>query len=256
MENIKINFIDILKVYLRSFLYQNLINLRNMQDFGFNFVIYPVLKKFKKDKKKIISAILKNYEYFNTNPVFASFLFGVILNFIERNEFEKVQRYKFEIMAPLAALGDAFVFGTFLPFLLFLSISFIILKQWSGILIFLIGYNLVINLFFRFYGIIIGYKYGINFIFKLAKLNLQNIIAILKKISLFLWGVMFYILIIFNYKILKSPFEIFSFNITKLLFVGIIILSIIFYDFLNRKFVPILIYMIYVLVITFLYFLR
>ncbi len=250
---IKINYKDFLTVYFRSFLYQNLLNTRNFQNFGFMYVLYPIIKKFRIKKKSVIQSLLKNFEYFNTNPYFVSFVFGVALNLIERNEEEKLNRFKFDIMSPLAALGDAFVWGIMRPFFVLISAGLILLNQIWAWIIFLVAYNLILNLFFRFYGIIAGYKYGINVTFKLAKMNLQNIIHKLKQISLLLWGSLLYLIIVNKYKIIPKISNIYSTSLNNFYMIVIIILFIFFYNYIDKKFIPIVTYIIYMIIMIFVY---
>ncbi len=249
----KVNYKDFLKIYFRSFLYQNLLNTQNFQNFGFMYVLYPIIKKFKIQKESIIQSLLRNFEYFNTNPYFVSFVFGVALRLIERKEEEKLNRFKFDIMSPLAGLGDAFAWGIVKPFFVLISAGLILLNQWWGWLIFVVGYNLILNGFFRYYGIVIGYKYGINFIFKLAKFNLQNIIYHLKQISLIIWGSLFYLLLVSRYKIFHSITTLMYTEIKSFYMISIIILFVFIYNYINKKFIPVVTYLIYMMFMILLY---
>jgi len=252
VEN-RINYKDFIKVYLRSFLYQNLMNLKNFQNFGFMYVLYPIIKKFNKSKNDIVKQLLQNFEYFNTNPYFASFVFGVSMNLIESHKENELNKFKFDVMSPLAGLGDAFVWGIVRPFLVLISAGFILMNIYWGWLIFFLGFNITVNIFFRLYGIILGYKYGINVIFNIAKMNLQNAIHKIKQISLIIWGGMFYLIIVYRYKIfqnLKGSFEVNEMDVYKL---GIIVLFIFIYYFLNKKFIPVVTYVVYIISMILLY---
>ncbi|MBN1898356.1 MAG: PTS mannose/fructose/sorbose transporter family subunit IID [Spirochaetes bacterium] len=253
----KIELKDFFKVYWRSFFYQNLLNQRNYQNYGFMYVMYPAIKKFKLKKESVVDSLLRNFEYFNTNPYFASFIFGVALKLIQEDNQDRLNQFKFDIMSPLAGLGDAFSWGITRPFLILISIGLIMLGPVWGWIIFLLGFNIILNGFIRFFGIVLGYKHGINVIFNLAKLNLQNIILKLKQALLVIWGVLFYLVSLGKYRMIpvthyyygRENIMILHLFITLCLFAGILI-----FQYLNKKLVPVVTFMIYLLVIIFINF--
>ncbi len=129
--NYNITIKDFFIVYVRSFLYQNLMNDRYFQNFGFLFVLYPIVKKFHKNVKDVKLFIIRNFEYFNTNPYLVSFVFGVAMKLIKEDNDEKLKKFKFDMMSPLAALGDAISWGILKSFLVLISVSFVFFKSYS-----------------------------------------------------------------------------------------------------------------------------
>ncbi len=245
--NYNITIKDFVLVYFRSFLYQNLLNDKYFQNFGFLYTLYPIVKKYNKSKEAVKLFILKNFEYFNTNPYLVSFIFGVAIRLIKENDDEKLKKFKFDMMSPLAALGDAISWGVLRFFLILISVVFVFFKYYAGILIFLILYNIVLNIFFRFMGLIIGYKHGLNVIFKIAHMDLQNKIAMIKKIGLILWGSSVLLLLKYQYKLIDFSFQNININILINILL-LIFLTVSFYK-LNKVVIPIVTYIIFLIVI-------
>ncbi len=246
-----ITYKDFISVYLRSYLYQNLINDKYFQNFGFLYTLYPVIKKFHAKKESIKVFFMKNFEYYNTNPFLASFIHGVAMKMIEENNDRRLKKFKFDMMSPLAAIGDAISWGILRSFLIMVSVIFVFFNYYSGILIFLIFFNLILNVFFRFFGMIIGYKSGMNVIYKIANLDLQSKIAMIKKTGLVIWGCAVFLLLRYKYKLIDLPAEniirISPNNIASILLM--ILISVLLYKG-NKYVVPIVIYIIYIMIIT------
>ncbi|MBU1075872.1 MAG: PTS system mannose/fructose/sorbose family transporter subunit IID [Spirochaetes bacterium] len=238
---------DFLIVYFRSFLYQNLLNDKYFQNFGFLFSLYPIVEKFNRSKKAVKIFMVKNFEYFNTNPYLASFVFGVAIKLIEEENEDKLKKFKFDMMSPLAALGDAISWGILRSFLVLISVIFIFFEYYTGVLIFFIIYNLILNVFFRFFGLIIGYKNGLNVIFKIAGMDLQNKIAMIKKIGLIMWGATVFSLLQNQYKIIDFSFQ--NISINQLFSILILTFLAFFLYKLNKLVIPMVTYLIYLVII-------
>jgi len=242
---------DFLAVYFRSYLYQNLINETYFQNFGFLYTLYPVIKKFHRKKESIKLFFIRNFEYYNTNPFLASFIHGVAMKLIEENSDRKLKKFKFDMMAPLAAIGDAISWGIGRSFLIMISVILVFFDFYAGILVFLIVYNLVLNVFFRFFGMLIGYRTGMNVIFRIANMDLQNKIAMIKKTGLVIWGASVWLLLQHKYHLIDLP----SGKINPI-HIGLVLLMIPFAILLykgNKVFVPIVIYVIYLMLIMILH---
>lgn len=243
----EITFKDWFTVYLRSFLYQNLINDRYLQNFGFLFVLYPALKKLKKSKAAVDDFLYKNFEYFNTNPFLVSFVIGVAVRFIRENEDEKLKKFKFDIMAPLAALGDAISWQVLPAFLVLITSVMVFFKLYWGVLFFFIVYNLILNVFFRFFGLWMGYKNGLNVIFRIARMDIQQKIATVKRVSLLLWGSGFFLLLKFRYNLFDFSFH--YINIQHLTGLGLIAFMLAVFNRVNKVLIPVVTYIIYLIVV-------
>lgn len=247
--NYDITIKDFFVVYFRGFLYQNLLNDKYFQNFGFLYILYPIVKKFNKSKEAVRVFILRNFEYFNTNPYLVSFVLGVAMRLIKENNDDKLKKFKFDMMSPLAALGDAISWGIASSFLLLITIIFIFFNYYMGVFIFVILYNVVLHISFRFMGLLIGYKNGLNVIFKIAHMDLQNKITLIKKIGLILWGSAFFLMLKFHYKLIDFSFE----NINMDYFITLLLItlfSIAIYQ-LNKFVIPLVTYIIFLIIILF-----
>lgn len=247
--NYNITIKDFFIVYLRSFLYMNLLNEKYFQNFGFLYTLYPIVKKFKRNKAAVKLFIIKNFDYFNTNPYFVSFIQGVAIRLIQENNDKKLKKFKFDFMSPLAAIGDAISWGISRSFLILITAIFIFFDYYSGILIFLVFYNIILNIFFRFMGLIIGYKSGLNVIFKIADMDLQNKIAMIKKTGLIIWGGSIFLLVKYKYKLIDFSFN--NININNIVIIGLMILIGFFLYKLNKITIPVVTYIIYMILIIF-----
>lgn len=248
--NYSITLKDFLVVYLRGFFYQNLINDKYYHNFGFLYILYPIIKKIKKSPELIKEFIVHNFEYFNTNPYLVSFLLGVSIRLLKENSDDKIRKFKFDMMGPLAALGDEISWGILRSFLVLVSAIFVFFKYYYGILIFFIFYNLILHIFFRFIGLIIGYRNGLNVIFKIAQLDLQNKISILKKVGLIMWGSAVFLLLQNNYNFIDLSFH--TINLTKFIYISVLIILAVFFNKINNLFIPLISYLIFILIILFL----
>ena len=175
---------------------QALWNFEGLQNAGFLFVVFPALKRFYPDKEKRKEILLRHIEFFNTQP----YMSGMIIGLVAKMEGEASQKglasseeistVKRNMAGPLAAMGDALFWGTFRPLVAILTaglmlLSFKINLGFNLILVpvfFIAVYNLV-NLPFRYWGIIISYKMGGKIIRRVASINFQNIVNILRLLT-------------------------------------------------------------------------
>jgi mannose/fructose/N-acetylgalactosamine-specific phosphotransferase system component IID len=171
-----------------------------MQNTGFATAMMPVIKKMFPHGEEQKKALLRHFEYFNTQPYVANIIIGMIA--AKEKEYaisgnnkilDDIHRLKEQTARAFAALGDTFFWGTWRPFISLLGIVFvfsgIILERQSligtGIAVFLIVYNLI-PLMVRWYGLRLGYEKqdkAIEIILK-AKPVIQKIIWWIQGISL------------------------------------------------------------------------
>ena len=177
----------LLKVLWRSLFINTMLNDRNLQNLGLVYCIQPVLKDAVKDTRMYLQRLASYFEYFYSNPFFATVILGVCINLEKKNKFDMISKIKLEAMSPVAALADSLVWGTLKPFvtLIFGSLAFLYLP--AGPLGFWITLFLVTN-FFRVYNLITSYNMGLGVIFHLSRLNLQQIIEFLKRVAVIYFG--------------------------------------------------------------------
>jgi PTS system mannose-specific IID component len=130
----------------RSFLIQGSWNHKTMLGSGFAFAMHPALKfLFRGDPPGLEAALRRHLEHFNAHPYLASVALGAALRMeADGEDPDDVRRFKTAVRGPLGGLGDALVWGAWLPAasLAALALLWLGAPAWSAILLFLVGYNL------------------------------------------------------------------------------------------------------------------
>jgi len=174
------------RLFVKLFFVDTLLNDRNMQNFGFAYIMASALKRLG-DIRTYYERLLSHFEYFNSNPFLISAIIGICTNLEEKGKTDIIYKIKLETMAPLSALADSLVFGTMKPFFTILFVSLAMLSVKSSFWLFWLSFFLITN-FLKIYTLYFGYKMGLGFIFQLTKLNLQTLIAVLKRFIVFYLG--------------------------------------------------------------------
>ena len=133
---------DLLKLSVRSCLLQSSFNYERMQAGGWTWAMLPFLKKiYKGDKAKLSVAMKDNLEFINTNPTTVGFLMGMVLS-LEENKEERstINSIKVALFGPLAGIGDALFWFTFLPIIAGVSASFASQGNVLGPILFFLAY--------------------------------------------------------------------------------------------------------------------
>ena len=96
-------------------------------------------------------------------------------------------------------------------------------------------------------GLIIGYKNGMNVIFKIADMDLQNKIAMIKKTGLIIWGASVLLLLENKYKLID--FSLKSISLDNIIIILIMIFIGVFLYRLSKITIPVIIYVLYMIII-------
>ena len=184
-------------IFLRTFFLQALWNFERLQNIGFLYILYPVFKSLYKDKEKRKQALLRHIGFFNTNPYMVNIIIAMVIN-SENNiasgqeqNIKKPEMIKSVMAGPTAAIGDYFFWGTWRPFVSFISILMIILSMnmfsinflWIAPVIFIVVYNIV-HLAFRYWSLIISFRLNDKMIKLISKLEIKFIVDIFRIIGL------------------------------------------------------------------------
>jgi len=212
------NKVSFIKLFLRLFFIQALWNFEGLQNAGFLFVIFPALKKIYPDKEKRKEILLRHIDFFNTQPYMAGLIVGLVAKLEEDNNEgrpvsgEEINSVKKNMAGPLAAMGDAFFWGSFRPLaaIIATALIFLALKTPLGIspilapVFFVVFYN-VVNIPFRYWGIVVSYKMSAKIIGKVASINFQRIVNVLRIISaLILLAVMIFYVVSYSQSISRA----------------------------------------------------
>lgn len=110
-----------LRIFFRMFFLQGGWNFEGMQNFGFMYAIKPALERIYSGDK-LIAAMHRHMEAFNTQPFMASFAIGLVSR-LEENaaamppdqqqaEYRRISEIKRALASVTAAIGDRFFWGT------------------------------------------------------------------------------------------------------------------------------------------------
>lgn len=185
---------DIRAVFIRSNFFQGSWNFERMQALGFCFSMVPVIRRLypeKNDDRK--QAIKRHLEFFNTHPYVAAPVLGVTMAMEEQraNSAEiddaAINSLKVGLMGPLAGVGDPIFWGTMRPMFAALGAGIAMNGNLLGPLLFFILFNLV-RLATRYYGIVYGYRQGVNIVNYMSGDLLQKLTEGASILGLFVMG--------------------------------------------------------------------
>lgn len=186
-------------IFFRSFFLQSLWNFERMQNAGFVFGLFPLIKQLYPDPEKRKEVLLRHMEFFNTNPYIVNIIFGLIAA-MERDlsagknvDPKEISAIKANTAGPLAAIGDKFFWANWRPFtalaamcfILFFRNSHTLLADWTAPVFFLFFYNIFI-LFFRFWSLKVSYHFRNKVVRVIAGLEFKYVIDITRYIGLVL----------------------------------------------------------------------
>ncbi len=158
-------------IFFRSFFIQAGYNIKSMLSIGFAYSIEPLGKiLFGNDRKKRLSFLRRQLNFFNSHPYFASYALGAFTRLEKENknkpeEIDKIERLRNAIVGPLGSLGDQVFWATIKPAVLLLGTLAIFLSPnnfWriTLLLLCLILYN-VPHFFIRWRGMLQGFDEGL-----------------------------------------------------------------------------------------------
>lgn len=170
---------DINQLAVRSALLQSSFNFERMQAGGWTWAMLPFLNKIHGgNKEKVSRAMQDNLEFINTNPTTVGFLMGMVLSLEENNEERStINSIKVALFGPLAGIGDALFWFTFLPIIAGISASFASQGNVLGPILFFLAYCGVFAS--RFLWTNLGYSLGAKAVTKIR----ENTAAISKAAS-------------------------------------------------------------------------
>lgn len=176
-------------------------NFERLQNIGFLFAIYPLLKIiYGGDKEKIMEAVRRHINFFNTNFFFASAALGVMAKLEEelpgdmqaRKESE-IENTKMGIMGPLAAIGDSLFWSGIKPFALLTGAAIVLLGNFTNesviaaVLVSLLVFN-VPKLVIKYYLLAKSYYNYRELFILIQKVKFQNLMKSIKVIGIGLGG--------------------------------------------------------------------
>ena len=116
-----------------------------------NFVwgLEPLFEKYYDNDKKC-EELLKHYEFFNTENIFGSLIYGIVTAMEEQKALgnniddEMIRSTKLSLMGPMAGIGDALNPGLIIPLLLSIAIALSNGGSLLGVIFYAVAYNAVV----------------------------------------------------------------------------------------------------------------
>jgi PTS system mannose-specific IID component len=174
---------DLRSVFYRSFCLQSMWNFQRMQNVGWLFALWPVLRRLYPDKERRRAVALEHLEYFNTHPYFAGLILGVAAGLeedhasggpVRRDQIHAARKF---MSGPLAALGDTVFWAAARPLagVLAVAIGAVFPDHTHAFVpvVFLLVYNIP-HLAVRSAGLWAGYALRAQVVTFLVRINPQD----------------------------------------------------------------------------------
>ena len=191
----KVTKSDLNAVVMRSNLFQGSWNFERMQALGFAYSMVPVIKRLYpvQDSQERKDAIKRHLEFFNTQPFVGAPVLGVAIAMEEQRangkpvEDAAINGIKVGLMGPLAGVGDPIYWGTARPVFAALGAGLALNGSILGPILFFVLFNLV-RLATRYYGVIYGYRKGLDVVSDMSGGLLQKLTEGASLLGLFIMG--------------------------------------------------------------------
>lgn len=187
----KLPRIILLRVLRRSFFLQASWNYEQMQSLGLIYALGPAFRHYYRDAE-LLAAYRRHLEYFNTHPYLAPTVIGAVLKLEEQTQQGvdpgfTISEFKSAMVAPCAAMGDAFFWGAVRPVAAVFALLWAFHGSWWGPVCFLVLFNLP-HIWFRVQGLIKGYGGGVRVVSALQRWHLSDWAIYLKQVLVVLLG--------------------------------------------------------------------
>lgn len=177
------------RLLLRSFFLQASWNFEQMQGLGALFVLSPLLRSLYQGEA-LQQAYARHLSYFNTHPFVAPLILsGVAQLEVNSTNVAEIDEFRQLLMAPCAAMGDAFFWGGVRPFAAVLAMFFALHGSFLAPLVLLVTFN-VPHLLVRIVGFTKGCELAEGVVDFLARCRLPDLATRLKQATLILLGIL------------------------------------------------------------------
>jgi len=181
----------LLRTWLRSFALQASWNFERLQGLGALYVLAPALRHLYQGEARL-EAMRRHLGYFNTHPYLAPAVLGATLHLEtahSRGESPEVSSEDFSrmIMAPYAAMGDAFFWGGMRPLAAGVALFFATRQSLWAPVVLLLVFNLP-HFACRWYGLLTGWREGLGVIPVFQRLAMPDLAIRVKETTVVLLG--------------------------------------------------------------------
>jgi PTS system mannose-specific IID component len=155
-----------LAMFFRLLAVQGAWNYETLVGNGIGFCVEPALRRLPggRDGDAYRAALARESQYFNAHPYLASVAVGALARAeLEGQPPERIERFRTALCGPLGALGDRLVWATFLPLCSFAALVVFGVggSPLATVLTFLVLYNTG-HLGLRIWGLVVGWRHGLN----------------------------------------------------------------------------------------------
>jgi len=177
---------------LRTFMLQASWNFERLQGLGALYVMAPVLRCLYRGEERTL-AFQRHMGYFNSHPYLGTAILGAAIALEDEaasgtpQDGVSASDFNSMMMAPFAAMGDAFFWGGVRPLAAVLALFFAVRGSFwsSGVL--LLVYNLP-HFYFRFWGFAKGWRLGVGVIEAVQRWHFPDLAIRLKEAVVVLLG--------------------------------------------------------------------
>ena len=186
-------FAEFIKIYFRSFFIQASWNHEKMLSLGYTFCLIPFADKFIKDPEHRVEFLTRNMGFFNTHPYMANWIVGGVLKLEENAGADPnispklIERYKKQLSATLAAIGDQLFWRLLKPIAVMIGILLSFFNITGGLITAFLFYN-VPHFYMRLKGLLTGYDLGINVVKYVTASRYKTRIDALTRVAAFVSG--------------------------------------------------------------------
>ncbi|WP_343771091.1 mannose/fructose/sorbose PTS transporter subunit IID [Oceanobacillus oncorhynchi] len=195
MDTKKLTKRDLINIFVRSNFQQASFNYERIHGLAFGFDMIPVIKRIYDTEEEQRAALQRHLVFFNVTPAMAGPVIGVTAALEEARSEGKdidegtINSMKVGLMGPLAGVGDPIVWGTLRPITAALGASLALAGNVLGPILFFLSFNAV-RLGMKWFGLVYGYKKGLDIVKDLAGNMLQKLTEGATILGLFIMGVL------------------------------------------------------------------
>lgn len=168
---------DFRQMFTRSCTLDSSWNYERMQNLAFGYMMAPVIRRLYVDEAEIEAALNRHLEFMSVTPHISTILVGVSAAMEEENvknpdfDVTSISAVKTGLMGPLAGIGDSFFWGTLKLIAAGIGISLAQQGNILGPILFFLIIN-VPGFLARYFGLTLGYKYGVKLFSDVSNNNL------------------------------------------------------------------------------------
>lgn len=153
-----------------------------MQALGYLYTMIPAINKYYDKKEDRIEAYKRHFELFNTTPTVGTFITGLTASMEKEAAQDKdfdtssINALKVALMGPFAGIGDSIFWGSLRIISLGIGISIAQTGSVLGAIVHLVLFNVIASLV-RYYGEVLGFGLGSDFLKKAASSGVMNFVT-------------------------------------------------------------------------------